>query len=138
MQGDLEGASPFAGMANVRVSTARPWVIGATTTSGNLKVNITHTGPETIVDTSNTAFFFTHRSIVGLFEFVIGTKTILLDASGFGVIESGTDDADFAPPGPFAVWTVTIDPDLNPGLDMSGVTEVDIEFCGAVYPFPSR
>jgi hypothetical protein len=33
------------------------------------------------------------------------------------------------------MWTITIDPDQNPGLDVSGVTAINLEFLGAGYSF---
>lgn len=131
--------SPFADWANVRISTARPWIVGATTTSGNLTVSITHNGGEAFADPSNNLTWFTHEPITATFEFEISNSAILRDADGFGVVQSGSggyyNTADFAPPGPFAMWTVTIDPDQNPGLDVSGVTEINLEFRGAGYSF---
>lgn len=131
--------SPFADWADVRISTARPWIIGATTTGGDLTVSITHSGNEVFADPSNNVTGYTHESITATFEFEISSKAILRDADGFGVVQSGSggyyNTSDFAPPGPFTVWTVTIDPDQNPGLTMSGVNEIDLEFRGAGYSF---
>ena len=64
------------------------------------------------------------------------------DATGFGNVQAGTggyyDAANYAPPGPFAMWTIVVDPDQNPGLDMSGVNLINLEFRGAGYSFGSQ
>lgn len=131
--------SPFADWSNVRISTARPWVVGAKTTSGNLTVAITHNGAEGFADLSNNLMWFTHEPITATFKFQINNNAILRDSDGFGTIHSGSggyyDAADFAPPGPFTMWTIMIDPDQNPGLDVSGVTAINLEFLGAGYSF---
>ena len=132
-------ASAFAAWANPRISTARPWIYGAKTTGGSLTVNLLHEGAEAFADSTNHLTWFTHSSISATFTFTIKDHTITRDADGFGAVQAGTggyyQKSDFAPPGPFAMWKIILDPDFNTGLDVSGVDSIELEFRGAGYSF---
>ena len=40
----------------------------------------------------------------------------------------------YSPPGPFATWRLTIDPDVNPGLDLSMADRLTVEFRNLLPP----
>ncbi|RXS80450.1 hypothetical protein EST92_17550 [Streptomyces sp. TM32] len=131
---DLE-ESLFARMSNVRVSRVRAWIKGARTRSNQLRVRITHTGPETIVGTNGSEFEFDHEPVVKNFMYDLASGRIFQDAD-FG-IEPIRDPGSqtYAPVGPFATWQIEVEPSANPGVDLSGVTGVTLEFHGSSYAF---
>jgi hypothetical protein len=133
-------SSPFGGMANVRLTKARPWITGVTTTNnGQVKVNISHTGAETIVDTSGNPWSFTHDPVNTMFTYAFNQPqdqaAIFQDADlGNGDFDSA--DNDYASVGPFTTWKISIPNGvINPGLDTSGITAVTIEFQGQSLSF---
>lgn len=129
--------SPFTGMADVRLTTARPWVNGATTTStpsDQLTVTLTHMGIETIVGQDGTPANFTHQPVTVTFLYNYETNAIIEDAT------IDTPFGDYALLGPFTLWQLQVPVISNTGLDLSGVTEVIIEFAGQNYtldPLPA-
>jgi hypothetical protein len=133
--------NPFAGKANVRLTYARAWVHGAKTTSGILHVLLTRLEDDTIVDPSGRIFEFTRNPIPRAFAYTLSRT---LDPSGITQDSRYYDPTgpnthttyDYAPPGPFGTWLLEIRPGLNPGLDISGVDTVTLEFGGSFYPFP--
>lgn len=123
--------SPFAGWANIRLRRVRAWLDGATTSDGEIMVDITHLGGEQVVDTSGTTFTFSHDPIdIGFKYRLDGTLPPLED----GDIAS-RDDNRFAPVGPFAWWQIAVNPAYNKDLDLSGLTGVRLEFFGSNYIF---
>ncbi|MCW5804130.1 MAG: hypothetical protein KIT31_17285 [Deltaproteobacteria bacterium] len=125
-----ESASgPFLNMSNVRVTHARAYVHGAKTQSGALNLTITHTGKEKIVSPSNLVFGFQHSAIPATFKYQLADEHILLDAT-FELPASTTSSTGLALIGPFAYWHISVDPAYNPGLDLSGVTSVELDFRG--------
>ncbi len=124
--------SCFSGFYQVRVTKARPWIIGAITTSGTLHATLTHTGSETVADKSGTEYSFVHDPLTIPFIYNLETLAITEDAD-----ISSTTDTDYGSVGPFTLWWLTIDPSENDdGLVMSGVTGVTLEFWGTNYQFP--
>jgi hypothetical protein len=146
MPAPLQGVptdSPFAGFYNVRLSRVRPWIHGVTKNDPNnpgnhvLHVGITHSGVETIVDPNSKPHGFTHEPIAKafLFDYTLSYYTsaaISMDGGGF---DPKGEDANYAQPGPFTVWTITLDPLLNIGLDMTNVNKIVVEFWGNAYAF---
>jgi len=122
--------SHFFDMANIRLDEdIRVWIDGVTTKSGDLIINITHTGDEIIVDQSNNSFYFSHAPITSTFKYNISTKQILL-ASKY---DNYNDN--YAKVGPFTNWHISVSSGYNEGLDMTSVTSVEIEFRGTFYSF---
>ncbi len=127
--------SPFADMANVRVNKVRAWVDGAKTTNGTLRLRITHTGRETIVNTTGESYAFDHSPVDKLFEFDIATGEVLLEAD-FGVENTSSGSSNtYAALGPFTSWYVQAKADDNIGLDLSEVTGLRLEFHGTSFAF---
>lgn len=127
--------SVFAGMCDVRISRVRLWLDGVKTDQDTLSIHITHTGGEEIYDQADNRFTFTHEPVTKLFIYNLKTKQIFEDAN-FGV-EQSADQAtnEYAALGPFTQWQFKIDPALNPGLDLSGLSAARIEFHGTNYAF---
>jgi len=135
MQQTTRATSPFAGMANVRVSEVRVWIDGAATSDGRLEVNITQTGQEQITSTSGKVFSFTHEPVSKLFIYDLTTGEIVQKAN-FGVSQgSGSTAQIYAAIGPFAAWQIQVKPGNNSDLSLAGVTGVRIEFHGTSYAF---
>ena len=127
--------SPFAGMANVRVSLVRAWIDGAATSDGKLTVTVTQSGQEQIVSTGNQAFTFEHKPISKLFTYDLTSLTVIEEAN-FGLSQSiGSTSQVYAAIGPFGAWQITVDAKYNQDLDLSGVTAVRLEFHGTNYAF---
>jgi hypothetical protein len=138
MPGTSQVASPFFGLANIRLHKVRAWVHGATTADGVLDVVVRHGGEETIVDTRGIPHVFTHAPITKSFRFENGrvgdAAAIVLD----GDFDASGKSAAYAQPGPFTTWTITVMPDHNTGLNLEAVTGLTLEFFGNAYTFPSR
>lgn len=123
---------PFAGLANVRLTTVRVYAEGARTQEGTLRVSIMHGGYETIVPKTNAAMSFIHNPLNVTFEYDLAQPcTILMD----GTIGSTMPNDNFALIGPFTTWTFKVDPALNPGLDLGQITGLTIEFSGTASSF---
>lgn len=121
--------SPFVGMCNIRLDDYNVWINGVKTSDDKLRVNITHTGDESIVDQSNTLYNFSHSPCTKLLTYNLQTNESL--SSAFEIDQ----EADYAQIGPFTSWHINVNSSENNGLDMSGVNSVEIEFMGTFYSF---
>ena len=127
--------SVFAGWADVRLRKVRAWIFGTKTTDDMLQVEIEHLGSETIVSRADSAGLIQHDSITIPFRYDcrpgVGNPGCLNSSRGV------TADGDISLPGestlmsgligPFAQWRITIKAKDNEGLDLNGVTRVDLE-----------
>ncbi|UXI65797.1 hypothetical protein [Tahibacter amnicola] len=114
--------NPFAGLADCRVTRARAWLVGATTTDKKIALYLTHTGLDTIVDRKSKALDFIHREV---------PTRLVYKTDEPKKIEGGDirlPGSKYAAVGPFTDWRVSIDPNENRGLDLSGLTEIRLEF----------
>ncbi|MFD0396551.1 hypothetical protein ACFVHI_00485 [Kitasatospora sp. NPDC127121] len=127
--------SPFAGKANVRASKVRAWIKGAATTNEHkrLNVQITQSGTEQIVNPHGDVFDFTHARITKTFSYDLGDRTVFQEADFES--ESDSPHKSYATVGPFTTWQIEVRPEDNSSLDLSGVTEVSLEFHGTSYAF---
>ncbi|MEA2326268.1 MAG: hypothetical protein QOE68_1227 [Thermoanaerobaculia bacterium] len=136
-------ANPFVDKVNVRINKARPWLTGATVTPGNdgsemISVDIIHTGGEWIISSDGvTKNRFTHEPILQTFTYnqAVSPQAIQIDTDFAKTDDQGNA---YAAPSPFTIWTIVVDPNENPGLDMSKVTQLEIEFWGNFYAFVSN
>lgn len=145
----------FQDMANVRLTQVRVWLPGATVApdprrdNGRwLKVEIEHTGGETVWDKTGASFDFVHEPFGLQFRYdagrfnrekrcsgdpglVDGEQAFAGDyRGGNGNGNGGKPTVDDRPPlGPFADWRVTVLERVNPGLDIEGLEGVWVEFC---------
>ncbi|CAN9474366.1 unnamed protein product [Alternaria alternata] len=135
-----ESTSPFAKMANVRLTRVRLFVPGAKTASGMLRVALTHNGTETIVDTTDAPYSFFHSPISRTFKYRLtdGAFDSSVDGAVDGVIgvrkAAKTEDA-FTLVGPFTTWYISLVG--NDGLDLSQASSAYLKFDGSFFPFPS-
>ncbi|MEU8569597.1 hypothetical protein AB0C51_14770 [Streptomyces pathocidini] len=125
--------SPFAGMANVRVTRVRVWMKGAKTADDRLQIRIRHIGEEDIVSADGEVFGFVHESINKTFIYHPSNESVLEEAS----FESEYGHDRYAMVGPFASWHIEVLESDNKDLDLSKVTEVSVEFHGTNYTFKS-
>jgi hypothetical protein len=117
--------SPFAGMADVRLTHVRLFLEGAKTTDGVLAIGIEHMGSETVVDMRDETHGFVHNAIDVTFQYEPATGKIHSD----GIIADAVQDT-YALPGPFAMWQISVSKVSNDALDLSGVTKAWFEFSG--------
>jgi hypothetical protein len=115
--------SPFASMADVRVSTVRAYLEGAKTDDGILHLSLQHLGDEKIVTVHNEVVHFTHDRLPFAFEYNMVSKDITVDGN-IGA------DPNFALVGPFATWRIGASTLANKNLDLSNVTRAWFEFSG--------
>ncbi|GKT82049.1 hypothetical protein ColTof4_14472 [Colletotrichum tofieldiae] len=144
-------ASKFLTMANVRLTQVRVWLLGATVEPDNqgqhrLRVDIDHTGYETIWDESGKPFKFEHDPVPLQFEYdtrlfnetgqVSGSPKLVYSRQAIEKDYNGgkkPEPSDRPPIGPFTDWVTTVRSDVNPGLKMN-VTKVLVELCGRHLP----
>lgn len=144
----------FLDMANVRVTQVRVWLLGATVSAHDpdaphprypLRVQITHCGDDTIWRPDGRPCVFRHAPVTmqfsyettkfnesegqcsGAHDLVYGRQDIEHDYAGG---PSAPGAADKPPIGPFGDWKVVVRKDVNPDLNLDGVTAGWIEFCG--------
>ncbi len=134
----------FAGMADVRLTKVRVWINGAKVDKGKdgrnlLTVTLTHTGdPDTILDQNNNQFPFIHDSKSMLISYdleVFEKEGMTMNLFEDGDIGQKDNGSTYALVGPFTWWQVSVHEKLNPGLDISDVDSVCLEFHGTNYTF---
>jgi hypothetical protein len=139
--------------ANVRLHQVRFWIMNAATRADDndrqlLVVNLTHTGTERIISSSEMSFDFTHAPVDISFAYdcrgvtsikatkaslVHGKQSIEDDYKGATPVTANST----APLGPYTIWKITIKETENPGLDLSRADAMYFEFCGRSKPFQS-
>lgn len=116
--------SPFASMADVRVSNLHVYLEGAKTADGLLTLNLQHLGDEKIVTVYSDPMHFTHDRLVFPFQYDLTSKHTI---RGGSII---VDETTFSLPGPFAYWRIGVSKTTNKHLDLSGITSGWLEFSG--------
>jgi hypothetical protein len=109
------------------------------TSSGQVQVRITHTGREQIASVAGAIYTFTHEPVTKLFKYVIGGGGGgVIEEANFGCVQTTADDqtAIYAALGPFTTWQIKVEEADNPGLDLSALTGVRLEFHGTNLAFP--
>lgn len=142
--------SPFSGYADIRITMVRPWVFGARLTSKNpakstIRVDLTHTGHETIMSPDDTVTVVTHDPVdVPAFEYppdkADDPAAIRSDCELFDMDTPAPTPPPGSLIGPFTRWRVSISDEYNdPSLDLSQVDKVVFEFFGhqRKYPVPA-
>lgn len=133
--------SPFAGKSNVRLTVVRAWLHGMQSDFTRAEeqpqvIHITQLGKEDIADRNSQLFQFEHANLSTVFRYD-ATRNPLEDERG--IIEDGhmTDEIseDIAYVGPFSRWRISVHSRLNPGLDVSEVKKLVIEFRGCCDTF---
>ncbi|PRQ08101.1 hypothetical protein [Enhygromyxa salina] len=123
--------SSFAGLANVRLTEVRAWILGAVTATGRLHVTLESDGAEVIVDRHGRPRSFRHAWDRVAFVYRLADDTIEID----GTIGSVSQRTRYASIGPFTRWRLKVEPHLNAGLDLSQVRLIELDFWGACHAF---
>ncbi|UPK92089.1 hypothetical protein LCI18_003024 [Fusarium solani-melongenae] len=147
--GDSKAQSDFAGHADVRIDSVKAWLYGAKVSRRNnkaeLAVTLVHLGEESIVREDNKVFEFKHDAVtltctydpteVQSAEDI--PKSIAYDNQNLNSFHSAVLQARAetggqlaASFGPFAQWRLSVSSQHNLGLDMTGLTDIAIEFTG--------
>jgi hypothetical protein len=129
--------SCFGNYAEVRISYVRAYIEGAKTSSKALYVGITHGKEDNFIKPDGKKITFTHQQIGMPFTYNLETKELITpNGADFRVPtdNTGEDNHKAAVLSPFTTWILSVTEDAdtgqNIGLDLSGVTSIDIEFDG--------
>ncbi|KAJ3544042.1 hypothetical protein NM208_g3263 [Fusarium decemcellulare] len=122
--------SSFADYADIRLTRVRFYLEGAKTEDGELRIGLNHAGSEDMVTPNNTRIKVTHQPLSFKFHYCIETGKIFTD----GKIRD-KNDKEYALPGPFTSWRITVSRNYNKGLDLSNVSEAWFEFSGVSRTF---
>eukprot|EP00058_Branchiostoma_floridae_P005003 XP_002590491.1 hypothetical protein BRAFLDRAFT_124498 [Branchiostoma floridae] len=119
----------FSGWDRVRIERVRAYIRGADNTGSHLRVSISNSG-EFLDRYQGTDYEFASLPVKRRFEYNpngLPGSDIIVDGE---VHQSFT--GYFFQTTPFTTWIIQLQPSLNPGLDLSGVTRVEIHFKGSV------
>ncbi|XP_078617018.1 glycerotoxin paralog 1-like [Branchiostoma floridae x Branchiostoma japonicum] len=119
----------FSGWDRVRIERVRAYIRGAANTGSHLRVSISNSG-EFLDRYQGTDYEFASLPVKRRFEYNpngLPGSDIIVDGE---VHQSFT--GYFYQTTPFTTWIIQLQPSLNPGLDLSGVTRVEIHFKGSV------
>lgn len=117
----------FAGLTQAvvtRYAVALPGVVPATSPASRVYATLTQGGRSTFIDSAGTSHTFSHnRRSAEYFYFT--------DASNRpGGGDLGGAGGDYIAVSPFGAWTLELPAAFNPGLDLSGVSAVDLTLTG--------
>lgn len=149
---DPEHEDPFESKADVRLTQFRVWLPGARLSlkdkgaSGpkkplapadldnlRLMVYITQDGYETVVDQQGNPHTFKHDGKDFQFEYTpnkVKTRADCVDKNMFGQ-QILCHNLSSTPVGPYAAWTIKLQPSSNQILDLTDVEEAWVEFGGS-------
>jgi hypothetical protein len=143
--------SPFAGLADVRITKVRAWAFGFKAGSNRDRLHqhtivLHHLGEETIVDKSGNEHNFTHEPVPLTIAYdadKIGDESaFLLNSNRTAMDGTLTDDeggTTFARISPFAQWSIAILPEDNyQPFDIVGLKDVRIDFYGGARTMEGR
>jgi hypothetical protein len=120
-------ASFFGGFDRVRLTTVRVWLDGARQ-QGNTPVYVMITNSGCYQDRNNgQSYRFTSDPLLRGFQYNASSKHVLVD----GKVADEEKYAYFQPT-PFTDWTISIPASVNIGLDLSGLTQIRMEFAGSL------
>ena len=148
--------NPFHGKADVRLTKVRAWMCGMRTSNGEHDVTLVHLGPERFCRPDGDLYpdsgYVTHAPTQIPFRYKAGNLGFdplrpmpFTPGQLFGDV-AGTEDGDlgfpalggselpekssYAPIGPFAKWRLIVRPQDNPGLDLSHLDWIVLDFHG--------
>jgi len=126
----VEFADPvFNGLGRIRLTTVRVWLEGVeASTAQPLCIDITGSGIY-----SDRLFGKTHHFISDTFRRVFKYNKTLGNVNGI-LVDGKVDDREkylYFQPTPFTQWTIKVPEELNPGIDLSTLRSLKIEFCGS-------
>lgn len=116
---------------DLRVWYVRPRLRGVKVHDADaiVEINIVHLGRDTLHPQSGPPIFFTHDAVSSQFSYRPETPAGQKDygMGGDGSFFQGKSDG-YAPLGLLAEWQLQIDARANLGIDLSGLTEIEVEF----------
>jgi uncharacterized protein YodC (DUF2158 family) len=154
--------NPFHGRCDVRLTRARPWMVGMSTTTGKHDVYLFHLGPERFITDKDGAFpgedseesrYFTHEEIPIHFVYepgglkydptmkklttgAIHKHTIGAEDANIGLADAARGglppNVQYAPIGPFGRWRIRVRPEDN-----SAVSGLQLIRWGEVWGMPA-
>ncbi|KAI0129744.1 hypothetical protein BJ170DRAFT_617418 [Xylariales sp. AK1849] len=145
--------SPFAGLANVRISQVRVWLPGLQVSQlepgleakSTLIIDIKQEGAESFASPHNKLLNFRHSPVYMSFQYDWKAVKAVKDIHTNHVTASHSLPSDWlgsninarvqSPIGPFATWVITIRERDNGPLDLSNVKAAYIEFHGSGIAF---
>jgi hypothetical protein len=139
--------APFNNMCHVRLRVARCWLMGATSTNGLVRLELTHSGTETFVTPDNRAVEVTHDPLRIHFWYWAdkeGKLEALATRPGKGQAQGQPKDGNLNDPdhsptyaaiGPFAKWTIKVLDDEKT-VNLSNVQNIVFEFFVYYRPLP--
>lgn len=139
----------LSGHSDVRIDSVRAWLYGAAVgrrdNKAELKVNLVHLGSEGIVSESNVLYDFNHDAIRLQCTYdptnlktaqdipnatVYDTQKLNSFRSLVLAAKAETNELVTASFGPFAQWRLSVSSRENLDLNLTGVTDIAIEFTG--------
>jgi len=126
----------FHGMANVRLTEVRCWLIGldsAADNTGHIKVHLTQMGEEMIVKPTGEIVPVTHDQIEKAFEYSINKPVpdpmaVVTPAKYWGEAQPG-QLPELTPIGPFATWRVSLrNQDVSKQIKWDTLESIRMEF----------
>jgi hypothetical protein len=134
----------FLGLDRVRLGTVRVWLEGVRTAKPLQKISVRISTSGSYRDRlDGTPFQFTSRPLTRPFEYHVEPAASHQPSPawkfangdfGFIEIDGRVDDEvryAYFQPTPFSTWTITVDPANNPGIDLSQVTGITMQFQGS-------
>jgi len=120
----------FAGWYQIIAQSFTISVTGATTTSGDLDVDLKHSGRALFLDKTGATVEFSHEPTVQDYKYNIAGGTSV----GGGALGGDANNLNIIGVSPCTTWTVEVVASNNPGLVMSNVSQVAITFSGLYFP----
>ncbi|MDQ2837090.1 MAG: hypothetical protein M3Y42_00760 [Actinomycetota bacterium] len=135
-------ANPFANFDRVRLTKVRVWIEGAKVKAGQ-SINVLMSTQGNYLDRfDGKNYQFTSKPLTRDFEYRVtdkrdGTPDWRFENGTYGYVEvDGVVDTEvsyaYFQPTPFAEWSISLV--KTPGVDLSGVTRLTMQFAGSVIP----
>lgn len=133
----------FVGLDRVRLHTIRVWLEGARLPPDrSVSIRISSSGQHADRHLGK-IYHFTSKPLARRFQYRVTAATgaaggghWVFQSGEQGTIEmDGSIDNDvryaYFQPSPFSEWTISLPPELNPGLDLASVSRVSLQFSGS-------
>lgn len=131
----------FIGLNRVRLTRVRAWLAGVKNGS-NTSINVTIRTTGNYQDRlDGVNYQFTAKPLHRTFEYIVNNQqtgssyTFGKDLYGHVEVDGDVDNEvryAYFEPTPFSLWTIALDKDINPGIDISGLTSITMEFAGSI------
>jgi hypothetical protein len=129
---DLNSNALGLGRAAVKVSGVRIVIDGvATPNNRSVVAYLLHSGRALFQDVNRGEHQFSHKPRSVRYEYDINTGLPLSQNDTNNLRGAGNDFADLSP---FTLWSLFITDELNPGIDRSNITRVQLAFTGFFMP----